>query len=154
MGKLHKAKCFLLIFSFLGIMAFYVPLAHAGPYRDYDSYIASFKNLANSYPNLITYEAIGKTVLGKEILMFKIGNPAGGKVLFDGAIHGWESLGGELLYLYAKWLLTSRDPLAYRILSRDYTLLIPAPNTDGYNKWRTNANHVDLNRNFATNWEN
>lgn len=133
----------------------YVSTTHAaGPYRDYNTFIAAFKNLANAYPTLASYESIGKTVEGRDILMFKIGNPNGGKVLFDGAIHGWESLGGELLYLYAKWLLTSNDSFANRILTRDYTLIIPAPNTDGYNRWRVNANNVDLNRNFATNWEN
>jgi sarcosine oxidase delta subunit len=109
--------------------------------------------LANNYPSLVTYEAVGKTVLNEDIIMFRIGNPAGGRVLFDGGMHGPETIGGELLYLYAEWLLTSNDPLANRILKGDYTLLIPALNVDSYNRARKNANGVDLNRNFATNWE-
>jgi hypothetical protein len=101
----------------------------------------------------MTYETVGKTVLNKDIIMFKIGNPAGGRVLFDGTMHGTENIGAELLYVYAEWLLTSTDPLADRILRSDCTLLIPAVNVDNYNKIRTNANGVDLNRNFATRWD-
>jgi hypothetical protein len=115
--------------------------------------MADFMALANSFPGLMTYETIGKTVLNKDIVMFKIGNPNGGRVMFDGGMHGTETIGGELLLLYTKWLLTSNDPLANRILNNDYTLLIPALNVDRYNRDRVNANGVDLNRNFATGWE-
>jgi len=131
----------------------FIPTVHAGPYRDYNTFMDAFMSLANAYPELVTYENIGKTVENRDIIMFKIGNPDGGKVLFDGALHGWETLGSEVLYFYAKWLLTSNDPVANRILTRDYTLLVPALNVDEYNNARKNANGVDLNRNFATNWE-
>ena len=125
----------------------------AGGYRYYDTFIAAFKSLADSYPTLVTYETVGYTVENRSIILFKIGNPNGGRVYFDGAIHGEESLAGELLYAYTKWLLTSNSPLANRILTRTYTLLIPALDADEYNIVRTNAHHVDLNRNFATNWQ-
>jgi len=124
-----------------------------GFYRDYNTFIESFKNLATTYPSLVSYETIGKTVQNKDIIMFKIGNPSGGRILIDGAMHAAENLGSELLYFYAKWLLTSNDPLAERILTRTYTLLIPALNVDKYGNARKNANGVDLNRNFATNWQ-
>jgi len=132
----------------------FVPITSAvqGLYRDYDTFIVAFKSLANAYPALATYETIGRTAQNRDIIMFKIGNPTGGRVLFDGAIHGEESLSGELLYFYAKWLLTSNDLLANKILTKCCTLLIPALNPDTYNKCRRNANGVDLNRNFATNW--
>lgn len=131
-----------------------IPEVNAGPNRNYSTFMAAFKGLANAYPTLVTYETVGKTVENNDIIMFKIGNPAGGKVLFDGAIHGFESIGGELLYSYAQWLLTSDDPLAKQILAREYTLLIPAVNVDNYNIARANAHGVDLNRNFATGWQN
>ncbi|MBX5327641.1 hypothetical protein HM002_08015 [Candidatus Bathyarchaeota archaeon A05DMB-4] len=145
----------LIIFIILISPLFFVPQpVYAGPLRDYATFINAFKALANAYPELMTYETIGKTVENRDIIMFKIGNPTGGKVLFDGAMHGSESLGSELLYFYAKWLLTSSDPLAKRILARDYTLLIPVVNVDSYDRYiRKNANGVDLNRNFATNWQ-
>ncbi|MEM2119191.1 MAG: M14 family zinc carboxypeptidase, partial [Candidatus Bathyarchaeia archaeon] len=122
-------------------------------YRDYTTFIESFKDLAKAYPSLVSYEVVGKTVLNKDILMFRIGNPYGGKILIDGAMHAAENLGSEMLYFYAKWLLTSGDPLANRILARNCMLLIPALNVDKYGNARKNANGVDLNRNFATNWQ-
>ena len=132
-----------------------VPTVHAegGQYRDYYTFMDAFMSLTSAYPELVTYETIGKTVENRDIIMFKIGNPAGGRVLFDGALHGEENLGSEVLYFYAKWLLSSNDPIANRILTGAYTLLIPALNVDNYRNVRTNAHHVDLNRNFATNWE-
>lgn len=133
--------------------ALMIPTVAGGPYRDYDAFMGAFMRLVDAYPSVATFETIGKTVENKDIIMFKIGNPSGGRVLFDGAMHGWETLGSEMLYLYAEWLLTSGDPQARRILARDYTLLIPALNVDKYNYARKNANGVDLNRNFcAMNW--
>jgi predicted deacylase len=86
-------------------------------------------------------------------MMFRIGNPSGGLVLFDGALHGWEAEGSQLLYYYAKWLLTTSDPLAQRILANTCTLIVPVVNIDYYFAGRKNENGVDLNRNFATDWQ-
>lgn len=65
--------------------------------------------------------------------MFRIGNPNGGRVLFDGAMHGNEAAGSELLYSLAVWLLDSNDSLANEILVRTCTLLIPVVNVDKEN---------------------
>jgi len=145
--------CFFLLFPAL-VSQLQTVNAGSYYYRDHGTFMADFKSLASAYPSLISYETVGKTVDGNDILMFMIGNPAGGRVLFDGAIHGEETLGSELLLDYAKWLLTSNDPLASQILSRTCTLLIPGVNVDNFNYIRVNAHHVDLNRNFATNWQN
>jgi len=143
---------FLVLVVILASTFILVPPVFA-PYRDYQYLMADFMALADSFPTLVTYETIGKTILNKDIIMFKIGNPNGGKVLFDGAMHGIENLGSELLLFYSNWLLTSNDPLAQRMLSGTCTMIIPALNVDRYNRGRTNAHGVDLNRNFATNWE-
>jgi len=148
-----RREFLLLLMANIAFASCFISTVHAGPYRGYNTFMDAFMSLANAYPELVTYESIGKTVENRDIIMFKIGNPDGGKVLFDGAMHGWETLGSEVLYFYAKWLLTSNDPVANRILTRDYTLLVPALNVDGYNSARKNADGVDLNRNFATNWE-
>jgi hypothetical protein len=124
-----------------------------GPYPDYPTFITAFKDLATSYPQFVSYESIGKTVQNQTILMFRIGNPSGGVVLFDGALHGWEAEGSQLLYYYAKWLLTNGDPLAQRILADTCTLIVPVVNIDSYFTNRKNAHGVDLNRNFASNWQ-
>lgn len=128
------------------------PVAYSGPYRAYDVFMTAFMNLANDHPGMMTVENIGKTVNGADIMMFKLGNPQSPRVLFDGGLHGWESQGGELLYLYAKWLVTNGTQLANQILANTFTLLIPALNADNYNIQRQNAHGVDLNRNFAIGW--
>lgn len=115
--------------------------------------MAAYMSLAQAHPQQMTYEAVGKTVQGRDIVMFRIGNPNGGRVLFDGAIHGTEAIGSELLLSYASWLLESNESLAKTILQMTYTLMIPVVNTDKENYARKNVNGVDLNRNFATDWE-
>ena len=122
-------------------------------YREYDVFLEAFMELTHNFPEHMNYEVIGKTVKDNNIILFAIGDPKNPKILFDGAMHGEETLGSEILYLYAKWLLTSNDPLAIQIITNTYTLLIPALNVDNYNHLRTNENHVDLNRNFVTRWE-
>ena len=139
---------FLIVASFNFMPSF----AQSSPYPDYPTFIANFEALATSYPQFVSYQTIGKSVLGQNIIMFKIGNPSGGVVLFDGAIHGYENEGSQLLYYYALWLLTSNDPLAQYTLANTCTLMVPVVNVDDYGLNRTNAHGVDLNRNFETDW--
>jgi len=149
--RLRYLYLFVLVASLASASSLISPVF--APYRDYQSVMTDFMELADSFPDQMTHEVVGKTVLNKDIIMFKIGNPNGGKVLIDGAIHGGETIGPELLCFYAKWLLTSSDPLARRILSGTCTMLIPALNVDRYSGPRKNMNGVDLNRNFATDWD-
>ena len=152
--KISKLPLLIIILILLvSVSSAPVSKAEGGTYRYYDTFMKAFIDLAKQYPSLISYQTVGKTVENRSIIMFTIGNPNGGKILFDGAIHGEESLGGELLYSYAKWLVTSNAPLANQILAATCTLIVPALDADEYNIVRTNAHHVDLNRNFATNWE-
>ena len=123
-----------------------------GPYREYEEIMTDFMGLVNDYPEMIDFVEVGKTVENNPIIMFKIGNSSNPKVLYTGAIHGWETQGSEILYIYAKWLLTSNSIHAIFTLKNTQTLLIPAVNIDNYNYDRENKNEVDLNRNFVTNW--
>lgn len=115
-----------------------------------------FKNLSNAHPKYASYESIGKSHEGRDILMFKIGNPEGGKVMWDGCIHGPEDIGSEIMYIIAKWLLESGNETANRILQRNYILFIPVVNMDSYARQNRNFSAcqygVDLNRNFVTGW--
>jgi predicted deacylase len=107
----------------------------------------------------VTHEVFGKTTLGKEMYVFKIGNPSGGRILIDACIHGDERVAAEILLLYVDWLLTPREPTATRILERCQTLVIPIVDLDGFTESgttqgkRKNANNVDLYRNFPYGWE-
>lgn len=74
-------------------------------------------------------------------------------ILFIGGVHGDEPEGVHLATELLAWL-------QHKVQNANYTfpvpwLLIPNINPDGYNKaQRTNANGVDLNRNYpASNWQ-
>lgn len=117
-----------------------------------------FDMLIANHPGQIDKVSLGKTILGNDIWLFRIGNPSGGKVSLDAAIHGWEDIGSVLIYDYAVWLLESGEAEAARILAGNYTLLIPYVNVDSIG--RGNANYaqcplygVDLNRNFVTGYQ-
>lgn len=127
-----------------------------GLFHPKDTLIGMFKTLCDTYPTLANYVPIGKSYKGKDIWLFRIGNPFGGAVLVDGSMHGFEDLGSEFLYLYAQWLLTSGDATAQVILNGNYTLLVPIVNMDSSERQTANKTTctygTDLNRNFVTGW--
>ena len=111
-----------------------------------------------SFPSLVSHETFGKTALGKEVYIFKIGNPSGGRILIDACFHGDERVAAEILLLYVDWLLNQRETAATQILEGCQTLVIPIVNMDGFTESgktqgsRKNANNVDLYRNFPYGW--
>lgn len=124
------------------------------PFHSKQEKITMWKTLWDKYPDT-EYVSIGKTYSGEDIWMFEAGNPRGGRVLWDGELHGNEDKGGEILYLIAQWLLESDSPKAQQILEQNHLLFVPVVNT---NTERGNSNReispygVDLNRNFQTGW--
>lgn len=131
--------------------------------------LALFDNLVATYPSLIKKETIGYTFLGKPLPMYRVGNPYGGKFLFDGEIHGCSDLSAIVHYLFLKWLLESHqrviegstdiwDVRAYNIIEKKCLLCVPIVNIDRSERKNANGgaypNGVDLNRNFTYNWIN
>lgn len=115
-----------------------------------DAQIALFDDLANRHVECAK-ETIGYSVKGKPIPMYRVGNPLGGKILFDGAIHGCSDLSTLVHYHYLKWLLESGEERALNILRKNCILAVPILNIDEC--IRKNSNGVDLNRNFTHNWD-
>jgi hypothetical protein len=136
------------------------------PWRIYHSTNDSYqilKNMAAAHSSVMSYEVIGKSILGKDILLFKIGNPLGGKFMFDGRVHGPEDCGTENGIEFIRWVLESNDPDAQRVLKNNYLLFIPSINIDTVNRQNMRRQYVlgnnsvinvtygvDLNRNFVT----
>ena len=89
-----------------------------------------------------------KTKLGNKIEL--VGSAAELNILVIGCFHGDEPQGKWLIDKYLK----KHFPSAKSEISRRGMLFIPCLNPDGLaNNTRTNANGVDLNRNFPTqNW--
>ena len=122
-----------------------------------------WKSLCDAHPSSASYESVGKSLQGRDIWLFKIGNPYGGAIMWDGQAHGPEDSGSECGYLFAKWLLESPDPQATRIMKRNYWLFIPIVNVDSEGRQNMRRSYtlangtiinvaygVDLNRNGVT----
>lgn len=95
-------------------------------------------------------EVLDKCHSEKSVPIFhyeRIGKKSGTKILALGTIHGDEGPAGNVIRAWMERLM--------RINPRNTWRLIPIVNPDGLAlKIRTNANGVDLNRNFPTkNWE-
>ena len=127
-------------------------------YHSRDQLVEEYFSREKSFPSLVSHEIFGKTTLGKEMYVFKIGNPDGGRILIDACIHGEERVAAEILLLYVDWLLNQREPVATRILEGCQTLAIPIVNLDSFTESgktqgsRKNANNVDLFKNFPYDW--
>ncbi len=112
-------------------------------------------DIKSEYPNLVRTECVGRSVQEREIQALYIGS-ANPSIALIGAVHAGES-GAELILPAIKRFLSERGDL----LSRVGIAVIPVVNVDQRESltcgtpWylRTNANGVDLNRNFPVNWE-
>jgi hypothetical protein len=152
-----KASLTVLVVLIIGFSAV-APLTNAGtwdPFHSKSTLIQMFKTLCDKHPTIASYESVGKDSGGVTMWLFKIGNPKGGRVLWDGAIHGNEDFGSETIYLLAEWLLESGDSYSKTILSKNYVLLMPIIDSrcdrSNYDTSRSRYG-VNLNRNFATGW--
>ena len=133
-------------------------------YTSREQMIAQWKELCDVHPQWASYESIGKSIKGKDIWLFKIGTPSGGRIMYDGQGHGSEDGGTELLFKFCKWLLESNEPLANHILRYNYHLIIPILNVDTTARQNMRRQYVlengtinvpygvDLNRNGIYRW--
>ena len=94
---------------------------------------------------VIETRRLGTSVEGRGITAYRLGTPGGKVVLVVGSIHGDEEAGIEV----TDHLLTSAS-----IPSGIDLWVVPTITPDGnVRNTRVNARGVDLNRNFATNWQ-
>lgn len=91
--------------------------------------------------------SIGTSVQGRSITAYSFGSGAS-KIIFVGTTHGNEKSSTYLLNRWIDALEAGMD----RIPANRTVIVVPNLNPDGYavNK-RTNANNIDLNRNFPAN---
>ncbi|GGC12558.1 M14 family metallopeptidase [Dyadobacter sediminis] len=116
---------------------------------------AKIELLKNAYPKYIQVQQIGFTANRKSITGIKVGQ---GKkcIALVGAVHAGEA-GPELIMFVLENLLDKHQDL----LKKVSVIAIPSANPDMRDKlalgnpWyiRRNANLVDINRNFPTDWE-
>ncbi len=119
-------------------------------------------DLAADYPDLMSVEVVGESVLGRDLYLVKISdnvatNEAETGIFYEGTIHG-DELAGYIWALKAiEWLVTNygADATITEMVDNNEFFFMPLSNPDGnagsYPS-RYNDNGVDLNRNFGFMW--
>ncbi|XP_042883422.1 carboxypeptidase D-like isoform X2 [Penaeus japonicus] len=143
-------------------------------YHHYDDLLRLAEALKVQYPHLVDHYSVGKSVQGRELLVFKISENVAERGLtepmfkFVANIHGDETVGRALMVFLAQYLVTQygSNPRITRLLNQTEIHLMPSMNPDGFElakegscnafrqSGRENANNKDLNRNFPVQWEN
>ena len=111
--------------------------------------------LAEAHPEMVKVDVIGKTVRGEKLRAIRIGK-AERRIALVGALHAGES-GPELMIPAFERILAEHKDL----LAKVSILAVAAVNLDERRRlaegvpWylRTNANGVDLNRNYPADWD-
>lgn len=134
-------------------------------YHDYDELKALLEAFQETYPKISKVFSIGKSVQGRELLVFQISNnidtiqPGEPMFKYVGNMHGDETVGREMLIVLIYHLLKNYNvnERITRLVNDTNIFIMPTANPDGFEKsiegecdttGRTNANKIDLNRNF------
>ncbi len=121
---------------------------YAVPYFRHLTLHYKTKNLyASLKTSALPWQVVGRSEQGHDIYLMEVGS--GNEVtLIFGAFHGDEQLGFHLVCQLAESLFVHPDWI------QEKAVLVPVVNPDGLlERSRTNANGVDINRNFPTgNW--
>ncbi|CAB4055797.1 CPD [Lepeophtheirus salmonis] len=133
-------------------------------YESHEELVYKLKELSIRFPELCEIGTIGQSEEGRLLVYAKLGlRPRGlGKPLFKyvGNMHGNEVIGRQVLLYLTEFLLENYgiNKRVTRLLDSTEIWIIPSLNPDGYETsvegscsrgpGRTNANRVDLNRDF------
>jgi len=133
-------------------------------YPTYDGYVDMMNQFAIDYPNLCVVENIGTTINGRALLFAKVSDNVNlqenePEVMYTSTMHGNETVGYILTLQLIDYLLSNYgiDSLATRLVDSCEIWINPNANPDGTyyvsnssvaGAHRSNANGVDLNRNF------
>ncbi len=129
-------------------------------YRSYAQVCSTMYALADSYPLICRLDTLGFSVQNRAILAMRVtDNPqneeAKPEFRIVGPHHGDEKIASEIALSFLQYVLTSYDTsTAIRNLVDSTELwVIPVFNVDGHvANNRTNANGVDLNRDYGYRW--
>ena len=136
----------------------------------YERMLLDAQALSTYYPDVVSYELRAQTALGHQILVLRLGNPSAPRqILVHASIHGREYYVTPLVMKMAEYYAANEKEL----LSTTCFTIVPMVNPDGvsiaqsgaiaasdanyqafigfighYSAWKSNANGVDINRNF------
>ena len=139
-------------------------------YPKYSEYVAKMQYWATTYPNLCTLQNIGTTPNGRALYVLKISDNASREetepeFFYSSSMHGDEITGYPIMLRFINYLLTNygTNTEVTNIVNGTEIFINPLANPDGsyraavndiFNSignspTRSNANVVDLNRNYA-----
>ncbi|MCB9904565.1 MAG: peptidase M14 [Planctomycetes bacterium] len=122
-------------------------------YDDAEIY-AHLDRLAERWPDLLTYQVIGKSVEGREMRVYTLNDPASGSadskpaMWVDANVHGNEVQGSEAT-LYLAWYLLENHGTNERVddlLGRACFYILPMVNPDGRHHWIHEAHNPHSSR--------
>ncbi|XP_014670794.1 PREDICTED: carboxypeptidase D-like [Priapulus caudatus] len=138
-------------------------------YHNYDKMTKLLRYYVDTYSDIAELGSAGRSGQGRELWYVRItGNATDtvGKPMFKyvGNMHGNEAVGREMLIFLVQHLLQSYDssPRVAAILDTTDVYIMPSMNPDGFERstegscegpGRSNANRVDLNRNFPDQYD-
>ena len=111
----------------------------------FDEVVTYLENVAESHPGLVEIHRIGKSYLGKDLLVVEITNKNTGPGLekpgyfIDGNLHSSEVIGGEIC-LHTIMVLVEeygRDPLVTELVDTRALFIMPKLNPDGSDHYIT-----------------
>ena len=132
--------------------------AYADTWTDYSEIETTFDQWQADYPNLCMKYDLGTSVQGRHLWALRISDNMPDEedepeFKYISTMHGDEIVGTKMCMMLCEHLLTNygSDPQATNIVNEVDLWIIPLMNPDGYDRsprTRTNANGVDLNRDF------
>ncbi|MBI9039330.1 MAG: carboxypeptidase regulatory-like domain-containing protein, partial [Bacteroidales bacterium] len=130
-------------------------------YHSYDEIIELADSLAEHFPGICEKHIFGTSIQGRQCAALKISDNVGvaeneAEVMFDGGIHGDEIGASENVIRFARHLCLSyeTDATITELINNREIWLYLMVNPDGRaNMARTNANGVDLNRDWGYMWD-
>ena len=139
-------------------------LQKGNEFEDYYTYTEMQEFLLtteNNHSDIMTVKSIGTSVEGKNIWAVVISdNPDENewepRVRLTGYVHGNEKISGQMLLRFIDYLTSNynSDFNITNLVNSRYIVIIPMLNPDGVEAGsRRNANNIDLNRNFSTEWK-
>ncbi len=129
-------------------------------YRSYAQVCSTMVDLAGDYPLICRLETLGFSVQNRAILMMRVtDNPqveeAEPEFRVVGPHHGDEKIASEIALSFLQYVLASYDTSTevHNMVDSTELWVIPIVNVDGHvANHRTNANNVDLNRDYGYRW--
>jgi carboxypeptidase T len=145
-------------------------------FNNYGELLTELKAIADAAPEIVSYEVVGKSVEGRDLVALRISTDlqnSGKKpgIIFLGTHHAREHISTEMPLMLAQYLVSeykANNPDIVKYIENREITILPLVNPDGsewdvstgrYKAWRKNRKKnssgnygVDLNRNYGYMW--